>query len=134
MTDQAARPTVAAFYKFVDIDDPSTLQRELRSFCADRDVKGTILLAHEGINATISGPDADIAAIVNELRSDGRFANLGVKYSYAASHPFQRFKVKVKREIVTFGVPGLRPCHSGRTRVGCQSIVSRPVHATASAG
>ena len=109
MIDQAARTTVAAFYKFVDIDDPSALQRELRSFCADRDIKGTILLAHEGINATISGPDADIAAIVNELRSDGRFANLGVKYSYAASHPFQRFKVKVKREIVTFGVPGLRP-------------------------
>jgi UPF0176 protein len=109
MTDQAARTTVAAFYKFVDIDDPSALQRELRSFCADRDIKGTILIAGEGINATISGPDADITAIVNELRSDARFANLGVKYSYAASHPFQRFKVKVKREIVTFGVPGLRP-------------------------
>jgi len=109
MIDQAVRTTVAAFYKFVDIDDPTTLQLDLRSFCADRDVKGTILLAHEGINATISGPDADIAALVDKLRSDARFANLGIKYSYASSHPFKRLKVKIKREIVTFGVPDLRP-------------------------
>jgi len=109
MTDQAARTTVAAFYKFVDIDDPAALQRALQSFCADRDVKGTILVAHEGINATISGPGADISAVVGELRSDPRFANLGIKYSHASAHPFQRFKVKVKREIVTFGVPGLHP-------------------------
>ncbi|AGK59109.1 rhodanese [Hyphomicrobium denitrificans 1NES1] len=109
MIDQAARVTVAAFYKFVDIDDPVTLQRELRLFCAERDIKGTILLAHEGINATISGPETDVAAVVSELRSDSRFASLTVKYSNAASHPFQRFKVKIKREIVTFGVPDLRP-------------------------
>ncbi|MBN9281527.1 MAG: rhodanese-related sulfurtransferase [Hyphomicrobium denitrificans] len=109
MIDQAARTTVAAFYKFVDIDDPAALQRELRAFCAERDVKGTILIAPEGINATISGPDADISAVIARLRSDARFATLGVKYSYAAAHPFKRFKVKVKREIVTFGVPGLRP-------------------------
>ena len=107
--DQAAPVTVAAFYKFVDIDDPRALQRELRAFCAERDIKGTILLAHEGINATISGPDADIAALLNELRSDARFSNLVVKYSNAALHPFQRFKVKIKREIVTFGVPDVRP-------------------------
>jgi UPF0176 protein len=109
MIDQAARVTVAAFYKFVDIDDPATLQRELRAFCAERDIKGTILLAREGINATISGPETDIATVVNKLRSDLRFANLTVKYSNAALHPFQRFKVKIKREIVTFGVPDLRP-------------------------
>lgn len=109
MIDQAVRVTVAAFYKFVDIDDPAALQRELRAFCAERDIKGTILLAREGINATISGPDSDIAAVVNELRSDSRFANLTVKYSNAALHPFQRFKVKIKREIVTFGVPDVRP-------------------------
>jgi UPF0176 protein len=109
MIDQAVRVTIAAFYKFVDIDDTATLQRELRAFCAERDIKGTILLAREGINATISGPNADIAAVVNELRSDSRFANLTVKYSNAAIHPFQRFKVKIKREIVTFGVPDVRP-------------------------
>ncbi|HVX35063.1 MAG TPA: rhodanese-related sulfurtransferase [Hyphomicrobium sp.] len=109
MIDQAVRVTVAAFYKFVDIDDPAAQQRELRAFCAERDIKGTILLAREGINATISGPDSDIAAVVNELRSDSRFANLTVKYSNAALHPFQRFKVKIKREIVTFGVPDVRP-------------------------
>jgi UPF0176 protein len=109
MSDEAAGVTVAAFYKFVDIGDPAILQRELRLFCAGRDLKGTILLAQEGINATISGPDAGIAAVVDRLHSDARFANLNVKYSNAASHPFQRFKVKIKREIVTFGVPGLRP-------------------------
>jgi UPF0176 protein len=107
--DRTARVAVAAFYKFVDIEDPAALQHELRAFCAERDIKGTILLAREGINATISGPDADIAAVVSKLRSDSRFANLIVKYSDAASHPFQRFKVKIKREIVTFGVPDVRP-------------------------
>jgi UPF0176 protein len=107
--ERIVRVTVAAFYKFVDIDDPETLQSELRKFCSARDIKGTILIASEGINATISGPDGDIAAVVDELRSDKRFANLAAKFSSAVAHPFQRFKVKIKPEIVTFGVPDVRP-------------------------
>ena len=81
--ERIVRVTVAAFYKFVDIDDPETLQSELRKFCSARDIKGTILIASEGINATISGPDGDIAAVVDELRSDKRFANLAAKFSSA---------------------------------------------------
>jgi UPF0176 protein len=105
----STRVTVAAFYKFVAIDDPAALQRELREFCAVRGIKGTILVASEGINATVSGAECDVAALIEVLRADGRFSDLAVKFSEADGHPFQRFKVKVKREIVTFGVPETRP-------------------------
>jgi len=111
--DQTAPTLVAAFYKFVDIGGVETMQRELRDFCAERDIRGTILLAREGINATISGPPDDIEALVSKLRSDARFATLDVKFSRSPAHPFQRFKVKIKPEIVTFGGPDVSP--SART-------------------
>jgi len=103
------RVKIAAFYKFVDIEDPATLQDRLRQLCRRLHVRGTILIAREGINATVSGADADIGALIGGLRSDARFADLQVKFSAAAGHPFQRLKVKIKPEIVTFGVPDVRP-------------------------
>jgi UPF0176 protein len=107
--DTAMRVKIAAFYKFVDIEDPATLQDRLRQLCRRLHVRGTILIAREGINATVSGADADIGALIGGLRSDARFADLQVKFSAAAGHPFQRLKVKIKPEIVTFGVPDVRP-------------------------
>jgi UPF0176 protein len=108
---KATRVTVkvAAFYKFVSIDDPVALQGELRQVCLTHDIKGTILVAREGINATVSGAENAIDALIRTIASDARFSGLEVKYSEAAEHPFQRLKVKIKREIVTFGVSDAKP-------------------------
>ncbi|CAA2137439.1 Thiosulfate sulfurtransferase GlpE [Hyphomicrobium sp. ghe19] len=100
---------VAAFYKFVEIDEPQTLQASLRELCAARGILGTILIASEGINSTVSGAENDIDALIEALVAEPRFSDLVVKYSEATEHPFQRLKVKVKKEIVTFGVPDARP-------------------------
>ena len=100
---------VAAFYKFVAIDDPAGLQADLREFCAARAIKGTILIAREGINATLSGAESDVRAFIDVLGADPRFSDLAVKFSAAGRHPFQRLKVKVKPEIVTFGIGETRP-------------------------
>lgn len=100
---------VAAFYKFVEIDEPETLQASLRELCAARGILGTILVASEGINSTVSGAESDIDALIEALVADARFSDLIVKYSQASAHPFQRLKVKIKKEIVTFGVPDARP-------------------------
>ena len=101
--------TVSAFYKFVGLEDCEALRARLLDLCAAKTIKGTILLAPEGINATISGPDADIRAVLAWLRADARFADLASKESYAETHPFGRLKVKLKPEIVTFGVSEADP-------------------------
>ncbi len=100
---------VAAFYKFVSIDDPAVLQGNLREACVAQGIKGTILIANEGINATVSGLEREIDTLIQTIISDARFSDLEVKYSEAAEHPFQRLKVKIKKEIVTFGVPDAKP-------------------------
>jgi UPF0176 protein len=91
---------VAAFYKFVTIDGPQALRDQM---FATMHIKGTILLAHEGINGTISAPPAAMTEFLGELRADPRFADLVTKDATTDRHPFQRLKVKVKREIITFG-------------------------------
>ena len=101
--------TVSAFYKFVSIDDPAALQGVLAAGGCALGLKGTILLASEGINATISGEAASIAKFLEDLRADARFHDLVSKESVNAKHPFKRYKVKVKPEIVTFGQPDLNP-------------------------
>jgi UPF0176 protein len=100
--------TVAAFYKFVEIDDAGALQEELRAACERRALKGTILIANEGVNATVSGTGTDIVAFIDALRADPRFSDLTTKFSIADGHPFQRLKVKIKPEIVTLGLPNVR--------------------------
>ncbi len=100
---------VAAFYKFVSIEDPSELQASLLEVCAAQGIKGTILIAGEGINGTVSGADKAIEALFSAITADARFSDLAVKFSEAAEYPFHRLKVKVKREIVTFGVPEAEP-------------------------
>ncbi|MDO9381367.1 MAG: rhodanese-related sulfurtransferase [Hyphomicrobiaceae bacterium] len=93
---------VCAFYKFVEIADCASLQASLLARCEQGGVKGTILLAREGINATISAPDEAMTVFLSDLRSDERFTGLTVKQATAPNHPFQRLKVKVKREIIAF--------------------------------
>lgn len=101
--------TVTAFYKFVAIADPLVLREELLAFARAREIKGSILIAPEGINATVAGPDDGIRSLLAHLRSDARFADLVSKESYAASPPFGRLKVRLKREIVTLRKPEADP-------------------------
>jgi UPF0176 protein len=103
---------VCAFYKFVDIIDGDALRARLLAQCESGGIKGTILLAREGINATISAAPDAMASFVATLRSDARFSDLVVKQAVAASHPFQRLKVKMKREIIAFdpGADGPLTC------------------------
>ncbi|NDP37186.1 MAG: rhodanese-related sulfurtransferase [Rhodoferax sp.] len=99
----------AAFYKFVELPDYAELRAPLLACCEGNDVKGTILLATEGINSTIAGPAAGVHAVLAYLRRDPRLADLQHKESWSATAPFYRMKVRIKREIVTMGVPGIDP-------------------------
>jgi UPF0176 protein len=108
---------VSAFYKFVAIDDCADLRASLLDVCRAHSIKGTILLAHEGINGTVAGSPEAINCLETWLRSDARFAGLESKRSQAMAAPFQRLKVKIKREIVTFGVPEADPAVNAGTYV-----------------
>ncbi len=85
------------------------LQATLRDVCEAEGIKGTILIASEGINGTVSGTAGAIDALLSAVRVETRLADLAAKFSEARAHPFQRLKVKIKREIVTFGVPEAKP-------------------------
>ena len=101
--------TVAALYRFVRFDDPASLRAPLLALCDKLGIKGTLLLAREGINGTVAGSDNAIAALVDHLRGLPDCAALDVKYSTAAEMPFHRMKVRLKREIVTMGEPDVDP-------------------------
>jgi len=98
---------VAAFYQFAVLPDFRELREPLRTFCAGLGLKGSILLAAEGINGTVAGSDDGIDALVEELRHGalfgGRLDHLELKFSRAAAMPFGRMKVRLKKEIVTLG-------------------------------
>jgi len=98
---------VAAFYQFAALPDFRELREPLRAFCAGLALKGSILLAAEGINGTVAGSDDGIDALVAELRQGalfgGRLDHLELKFSRATAMPFGRMKVRLKKEIVTLG-------------------------------
>lgn len=99
---------VAALYKFVELVDYKELQEPLFAFCEENEVKGTLLLAQEGINGTIAGPAKGVTAVLDYLRRDARLESLEHKESWAEKMPFYRMKVKLKREIVTMGIPNVQ--------------------------
>jgi len=103
------RLIVAAIYKFVKLGDCAELRAPLQAQCEALGITGTLLLAEEGINGTIAGTRAGIDRILAYLRSDRRLADLQHKESVADLSPFYRMKVKLKKEIVTMGVPGIDP-------------------------
>lgn len=107
----------AAFYKFVDLPDFQALKAPLLECCDAHGTKGTILLASEGINSTIAGPAAGVHAVLAFLRRDPRLADLQHKEAWSSKPPFRRMKVRLKREIVTMGVPGINPAHMAGTYV-----------------
>lgn len=100
---------VAALYKFVQLQDCAALYKSLQTLCEQLQIKGTLLLAPEGINGTVAGSRASIDALLKHLHSDSRLADLEHKESFAEHMPFGRMKVRIKREIVTLGRPEADP-------------------------
>ena len=98
---------VAAFYQFTALPDFRELREPLRVICAGLELKGSVLLAHEGINGTLAGSHDAIAALIAELRDGelfgGRLDDLELKLSTASAMPFARLKIRLKKEIVTLG-------------------------------
>jgi UPF0176 protein len=115
---------VAALYQFIPLPDFRDLREPLRRICAALDLKGTLLLAQEGINGTVAGRADAVDSFIRELREGplfgGRLDNLELKLSTAAEMPFRRMKVRLKREIVTLGSPETDPTARVGTYVSAQ--------------
>lgn len=101
--------TVSAFYKFVALNDTVEIRARLLPIAEAMDVRGTILLAPEGINGTISIPAETSDSFLKTLKSDPRFADLDVKRATASQHTFGKLKIRLKREIITFKQPEGHP-------------------------
>ncbi|MEY8882292.1 rhodanese-related sulfurtransferase [Donghicola sp. XS_ASV15] len=100
---------IAALYQFTRFDDPAALQEPLKAVCDAGDVKGSLLLAREGINGTIAGPRDGLDAVLAHIRSLPGCAGLEWKEATAEKAPFPRMKVRLKKEIVTMGQPDVDP-------------------------
>ncbi|MBU2884699.1 rhodanese-related sulfurtransferase [Gilvimarinus agarilyticus] len=100
---------VAAMYKFVELPDYQAMREPLLAACDRFGIKGTLLLAAEGINGTVSGTREGIDQLLDYLHSDERLADIEHKESLYQEKPFYRMKVKLKKEIVTMGVEGIDP-------------------------
>ena len=101
--------TNIAGYRFVDLDDREELQAVLRSVCLDLGLKGTVLLAPEGINFFVAGPQTSITAFVSHLDLDERFRAIPLKVSFTDYQPFNRMNVRLKNEIISVGLDHIRP-------------------------
>jgi UPF0176 protein len=106
-TDHAIQ--VAAFYKFVALDDIQSLQQQTLEICRDAGLLGTVLLAGEGLNGTVAGPAEGISKLFDFFHRCAGLEALGCKVSYCSQNPFYRMKVRLKKEIVTLGVKGVDP-------------------------
>jgi UPF0176 protein len=120
---------VAALYRFTAFTDPASLRDPIKDKCDTLGIKGTLLLAQEGINGTIAGSEAAIDETVCFLRTLPGCADLDVKYSNAAQMPFYRMKVMVKKEIVTLGQSGVDPVQQAGIYVAPEdwnALISNP--------
>lgn len=112
---------IAALYKFVALPDAAALRDTLEALCLDQHIRGTLLIASEGINGTVAGAPAAIAALRDFLAADSRFDGLEYKESRHEEQPFLRLKVRLKREIVTMGVADTDPASRTGTYVDAQT-------------
>lgn len=120
---------VSALYHFALLEDFSDLKNPLLDVMKEHGIKGTLLLAREGINGTVAGSEAAIDALHTYLRTDPRLSKLVTKESYTDEMPFHRTKVKLKKEIVTMGVENIDPNHIVGTYVKPQDwndLISDP--------
>jgi len=104
--------TVAALYKFARLADPAALREPIVALCRAQGIKGTLLLAREGLNGTVAGREQAITALIDHLRALPGCGEIDVKYAHAEAMPFYRMKVRVKAEIVTMGQPDIDPLAS----------------------
>ncbi len=102
---------VCALYKFVTLENFEEIRQPLLDVMLSNDIRGTLLLAKEGINGTVAGSQQGIESLLEWFKSDVRFANIVYKLSFDKQNPFNRTKVKLKKEIVTMGVEGIDPKH-----------------------
>ncbi|MCH1442206.1 MAG: hypothetical protein L7W43_21260 [Rubripirellula sp.] len=120
---------VAALYRFVQLDDFEDLQQPIHDHMVQYGVCGSLLLASEGINGTVSGSREGIDQLINYLTNDPRLSGLEVKESFALEAPFKRTRVRLKKEIVTMGVEGIDPNDSVGTYVDAKDwndLISDP--------
>ena len=111
-------------YKFVPLDDTLALRETLLERALARQLKGTILLAEEGINLFLAGPAGDVRGFIEALHTDARFADISPKESWSDHQPFKKMLVKVKREIIRMDHPTIRPA-SGRAPSVAPATVKR---------
>ena len=114
------RYLTAAFYLFVDLPDCAQFKAPLQALCEAEQVDGLILLAPEGINSTIAGPAQGVHTVLAWLRKQAPFTQLQHKESWSDKAPFRRMRVRIKKEIVTMGVPELRPASQAGHYVSAQ--------------
>jgi UPF0176 protein len=112
--DTPAQVQVAAFYRFLKLEDLASLQTSLLALCQGHDLCGMVLIADEGINGTIAGAPAQVKAALAAIANKIGTPPLDVKYSTARSRPFLRMKVRIKKEIVTIGDSRCRSRQAGR--------------------
>jgi len=117
-----------AAYKFVTLDDAAALRERLLEQAAARSLRGTILLAGEGINLFLAGDEAAVRGFVAFLREDARFADLEIKESWSGAIPFKRLRVKLKREIIRMDHPMIRP-EDGRAKSVDAATLARWIEA-----
>jgi UPF0176 protein len=121
--------TFASFYQFVKLNNLSELKNRLLNWCNQAGIKGTILIATEGINANIVGNKNQVEIVVNQIKNNLNLDKLAVKLCTVAQTPFQRMKVKIKPEIITFGVAEANPHEQVGTYVKAQDwnkLISQP--------
>lgn len=100
---------IAAFYHFAEFSDYKDWLPRLEELCEAQQLIGTILLAHEGVNGTVAGSREGLEHLLSMLRADTRFSGIQVKWSETDDKPFLRMKVRLKKEIVSMGVDGVKP-------------------------
>ncbi|HVW56095.1 MAG TPA: rhodanese-related sulfurtransferase [Rhizobiaceae bacterium] len=104
--------SVAALYRFMEIADPAALRAALFDFCREQGLKGSLLLAPEGVNGTVAGSEEGIGGLIGFLEELPGFHGAEIKFSHAVTMPFRRMKVRLKKEIVTMGVSDIDPVHN----------------------
>jgi len=107
----------AAAYKFTPLAGLPSLREKLKVFCSDAGLKGSILLSPEGINLFVAGASGPVEALLERIRTIPGLGDLTAKRSRSLDQPFSRMLVKIKKEIIAFGVPGIEPAHTNSSRI-----------------